>query len=545
MRKNKFALFIALLLVIIIPTGAFASAADVYKQKGLEAGKEQVVNIQLGTKHGLFANQNGEDGVADFLKAIGIEARGLGKNQFGLNLLLNAAPELTFLVNTDEEGKIFVEIPQLQAPVLEITPDDIFSFMEKNGQAMSDMQKQAFGAALTGSGLAKMEDGVSNKGMKLNLEELKNPQKTGDEVLDKWTLEKTASMQFVENPKGSDKHDKAVMQISFKLNNEDLLVLFTSKTVQDIMAAQIEAMKNSEGTSFEESQDFEAVMKQGMEFYADGTITLDATYNYYIDAEGYLVAMEVPIAMKIDAEKMEKATAKDIVPEAIPEAEKTEVEITPQQIDMALNYYRLTNSDEYVHSIELPVKAEEINILNFDLEVKVPVNETAKDYYVLKGKLNFNDTVEQTSMTLDVLSDNIWNGNKAHGLTAIMFTQEGMTQGISIDVNTEVSEENGITSELEFFAKGGAQESYNHEISENDMKVFTLNINEKFVEPTDFFEAQPAKAKNTVRILTLSDEDMNKFIESIQPALQNWIGGLMKKLPATFLNVVMPQAPAQ
>ncbi len=544
MRKNNFVVFIALLLVMIIPVMAFASPANDYREEGLKAAKEQVVKYELGIMPGMFANEKGEDGVADLLKAIAIETHSLGDKQFALNLLLNAVPELTLLVNTDENGTIFAEIPQFQAPVFEITLEDIFAAMEANGQKIDDRQKLEIAKLLKGDedDLEEIFGEFDNEGVKLDLEELKNPEKTGDEVLDAWFAEKAKTMEFVENPEENPKHDKAVYKVSMKLNNEDILTIMSSKTAQEAIMAQAAAMQQStQATGTTETPDFATVFQQGLEAYKTGAVVLDATVSYYIDAESYLVAMEIPMTMDVDAEKMAELNKKLAAEQQPQESdmEQPPVQQSVGKMDMNFNYYRLTENNFYNHKVEFPVNIDGKTIMNTTFAVNVPTDDDIQQYN-LKANVELNDETNG-KMELGVNSDLIWNGNKAHGVTALKLQQAENVTGATIDVNSEVSDAEGIVTKFDVYVKMGPAEAYTPEVTENDMKFATITVTEQFVEPTEVFEAQPAKAENKVRILTLGSEEMEALTTQLEPALQQWLGGLMQKLPATFLNMIMPQ----
>ncbi|NMD38746.1 MAG: hypothetical protein GYA87_08735 [Christensenellaceae bacterium] len=546
MRKNKLRVFIALLLVMIIPVMAFASPANDYKEAGLKAGKEQVVKYELSVTPGLLSmNSNGEDGYGDLIKALAIETHILGEDQFALNLLLNAVPELTILLNTNDEGTIFAEISQMQTPVFEIKAEDIVAFMEKVGEPMNDMQKQAFMKGFSSKELDEIKEEINNKGMKFDMEDLKNPEKSGDEVLDKWIEEKTKTIEVVENPAENPLYDKAAYQVIMKLNTEDILTIMSSETVQEAMAAQMAAMQQAGTLDMGSAPDFATAMQQGLEAYKTGAITLDATINYFVDAESYIAAMEIPMEMAVDSQKMAEL-GKKFAKEGSEAEEEVKAEEVPTEINkmnMDFNYYRLKENDFYNHKAEMFVKAEDQNLMNINFAVNVPTDEEIQQYNLAVVIEAVNEATGKVEIELK--SDLLWNGNKAHGVTALKFEQYENVQGLSLDINSEVSDDKGIVTTFDAYLKMGPADAYTSEITENDMKVATITVTEQYVDPTTVFEAQPAKAEKTVRILTLSEEEMNEFLAEIQPAAQAWLEGFMQKLPATFLNIIMPPEPVQ
>lgn len=486
MKKNILIKLFAILFAMILPISAFAGSLDEYRLEQIQAGKELEMDISVQTMHGLMANEDGEDWLADLTKAILLTIR--GSNDKALTKLsLNGEPVLNIVSEITENGEVYVALQEIET-VLKLAKVEKASKVE----------------------IGEIKD-VKDL-LKVDLEALQNVEPTGDEKLDLAIQNIMKNTTIEDVTEQDDKFDKAEKVLTQKLTKEDSINIMESKAVLDSIKAN--PALSSQGINPEDIT----------EVYKSGAMQLEGYNKFYLDGENYIVAIESPFTFTVDQSKLPK---KDLESS---EASEEETPSTIKDINLEMNYYRKTEAPVINHNLTMNVALGENKVMSFEGTVKEEENKKADTVAKLILKPEEGD-----GFVLDIIGSSNFGESKNDGYyTFVVNKDTDGALGAIIDFNSELND-GKITNKISLAMKNDLD---NLGMSDSDMKLGTLTIVEKYEDKMDFPSFDKENAINI--------ENMDQATESkLGQAVQSLIPMILEKLPESFVNFIAPPTPVE
>lgn len=483
MKKNIIIKLFAVLFALVLPISAFAVNLDDFITEQLNAGKEVSLDVSVQTVPGLAMNEKGEDWLADLTKAISLKIK--GNEEKGLvTLMLNGEPVLNAVSQLAENGDVFVSLQEINT-VLKLG----------NNGVNVETQKQ-------------LNDVKNVKDLlKVNLDEFQKFEPTGDEKLDA-AIQNIINNTTVEDyDKEDERFDKAVKVVTQKISKEDFANIMQSKAVEESIKEQANLNK-------------EVKPEDVIEMFSSGALMVEGTAKYYIDAEGYITALEMPYTVTVDLDKMPKSE----------DSEEHETGI--KKADFTLNYYRKTADPVVNHSISVNVSSEGKSVLNGEALIKVEENKTVES----EGKLVAIGEKEE-EFTLDFKGTKNLGKYKNEGSYIFVLNQgKEDAKGLVLDATSQLKN-NTITNEIDVSLK---MANATLEKADSDMKVGTITVVENFGKKADIPSIDTSKAIDIEKIAE-DEEAQNQLAEAIQGLLP----AIMDKLPQSVLDMIAPPEPVE
>ncbi len=503
---------LALLLAVLLPIGAFAGAVDDFRKNNLDAGKVAQYHLTFETSKEIYGNiAIDTDPIGDIARILSITAQRKDMLNSKTDIALGGDTVLSIVTQTAANGELFFTIPQLNKLSFKIPAE-----MLKNIPAKEQMANPFI----------------------FDLNMLSNPPTTGDAKMDEAIKNLFAKATVTDFTEESDKHDKAVKLVTLPVDNSDVLAILQSDMVQKQMSMSTQKV------------DMETVQK----LYGPDGIQIKTDVKYYLQEDGTVIGMEMPIQITADKDKF-NALLDQLYPAsteggetAVPADDEKEVEeeskeesgsdgiptappmlqtdvITnagPSKLEENLNingfvnYYRKTES-VVTHSLEMDIRQDNKGVVGKGTLV------VDKDNYKLDTSFDFLTHKDTTNISFNGF--NTWEGNKANG-----------------EFNFKVSNGEGSPSFQIVSTKELANDALNSsyalkvENAGSVLNVGTVYVSESYVDKMDTEDYTTGDAFDVSKLDQASVEKIN---EQIMSSVQSLAMNVLGRLPASVQQLLM------
>lgn len=455
--------FLALLLAMLLPLTGLAANVEDFRKQNMEAGKATKVQITFDTNP-VLSTMIGmeEDVIGDIAKVLSITLLQKDSLNGKLSLGLSGEDILSFIVKVEDSGNLYTNVPELDNITL------LIPGVVANANLM--MGKMDFKNAFT-------------------FDSIMNPASTGDAGVDAVVKSILAKAVVTDEAVNDNRFDSAAKTVVLHTTNEDIIAIMQTDYFKNLVK-----QGESSGTN----------LSKVIEIYEKGAVAIDGNLKYYFAEDGTLVAMEGPVNIKTDNEKIAEIEGKEF------DASTSEKML---ELNGTVSYFKKTDAVEK-HTANITMLDNKDEGLTLDV-----VADVDKDNYKFDAKLNIKKKDgEQAPITLTGF--NTWEGNNAKGQLVFSETASGGEQSFTIDSVQSLAND-ALTSSFSISTK----------IAGEDLYIGKINLEESYLDPAsvnlDF------STEGAIDVSTLDQATQAELSRRVAMPAQVLVMSLIDKLPAS------------
>ncbi len=520
---------LSLVLALLLPLSALAeTAAPTWADTAWENGKQIVTTLTATPGESLAKNA----GVADLLKALALQVTGQKGGYGGFSLLLDGKEALTTTFRADESG-LFAQIPQLAAYPFFFAWEDL----EKGMQSMTEMagasanpmaatQFSSLKDAILGKEIPHMEAGsLQAPADEKAVHDALMQQFSGDEAMVK-IVEDIMKRAVVTQGEFTDpSHDPATTQTVMEYTKEDMLAMFDTQYMKDMMKGQLAP---SFPTLSPEELDakIQETMAEGKAEIAKMEWKMPITV--LTNAQEEPVSMTIPMAVTVPENGSQPA----------------------QNIAMDLLYNRLTTGDTKNHAFSMDMQgAPEANFTLSGLvtemsETNWEFNVDVDDHKSTKMNLKGYAAKEGEETTFVV-------GAVANGVDVFQVNVVAKAAADANDVSIELLLPQAVLAQMEAASQPSSAATGPETASaieaapapapaEGLGQFLTLNIHSQATEPDGRFASLEAATPETSKQpLKMSGTELEALGQELSTSAMQLLMSVMSMMPASVVGLLM------